>query len=259
MKLRGLLLILAITATAHTAELTNAAAVLEFVLRQSAQYNAFAADFIQTQWLLDTPTQMTGTIHFQKPAQTRLTMHVGATGAPPQQVVAVMGADQILWQETASSGPPTAMKMDLTTLPTNHPAAAMLKNPFDTVDPQRFVARIRNDYTQTLTGTAELNGQKMYILDGTLNPKRKLPGHLAMLTRDQGRQRLLIGQTDGFVHQVQQFDSTNTNLIMTIEFTNLKLNPDLPADLFRYEPTAGVRVIDMTAILLQLMKSTQKP
>jgi outer membrane lipoprotein-sorting protein len=248
------ILVLTLTLSGRAAELTNAHAVLEFVLQKNAGYKTFTADFTQTQLLFGELSRMTGALQFHQPAQTRMTMRLISVGGATQNVVAVMGDDQILWQETTSSGPPTVMKLDMTIIPTNHPAAALLKNPFETVDPQRFVARLRTDYLQTLTGDGTLHGQPMYILEGVLKPNLKLPPHVAAMTRDWGRQRLHIGQTDGFVHQVEQFDKTDTNLVMAIEFTNLRFNPDLPADLFRYAPPSAAHVIDMSAILLQMKR-----
>lgn len=225
--MRWLTLLTLLLPAAHAGELTTAAAVLEFAAQKTTGYQTFSADLAQTTANLP---PVTGTFAFKQPALTRMELAISAT----QRVVAVLGSDRVLWQET--SGP--VLKLDLTLIPANHPAAALLKNPFEVVDPHRIIQRIQTDSEQTLTGTTELHGQPMYILDG----RRKQPA---------GRQRAWIGQRDGFLHKLEQYDPGDTNLLMTVEFTNVKFNPDLPDDLFRYRPAPGATVVDMNLILHQ--------
>jgi len=245
---------LALWPVARAAELTNAEAVLEFVLQKGESYDSFTSDFTQT---IARQATMTGVFQFKKPAQTRLESLITGAGQT-QRVVAVMGNDQVLWQEMDSGSGKNVIKMDLNTIPASHPAAALLKNPFETINPQRLVAHVKAYYAETLTGTTTLHGQLMYVLEGTIRPDAKLPPGLAAMTRGWGKQRLAIGQQDGFLHKVDQFDTSNTNLLMSVEFTALQFNGELPETLFTYAPSPTANVIDMTAILLQMMGPKKK-
>ena len=175
MNWRCLLLFLSLWPAAQAGDLTNAAAVLEFAAQKTAGYKTFSADLVQTMAGKNT---LTGSFAFKQPALTRMEITLAAT-----QVVAVLGSDHILWQET--TGP--VLKLDLNAIPSTHPAAALLQNPFEVVDPQRVIKRIQTDFDETLTGTSELHGEPMYQLAGRLKPGLKLPAALAAMARNWGR------------------------------------------------------------------------
>jgi len=61
-----------------------------------------------------------------------------------------------------------------------------------------------------------------------------------------GKTRIFIGQTDGFVHRLEQFDKSQTNVIVAMEFKNLKFNQDVPDDKFTFKPPADAHVVDIT-------------
>lgn len=242
----GLGIVCACGLAAHAGELTNAAAVIEFAAQRGLSNESFTADFTQSVQQPGNRSQSTGVFQFKKPMQTRLALNHVVMGRT-QLVHAVMGNDRVVWQEL--DGGNNVLKMDLNTIPTGHPAAALLQNPFETIDPQRFVARLQSDYAETLTGTVTLHGQPMYVLEGT-------PRAAATRVRGQGKHRVAIGQRDGFLHRVEQFDTTGTNVVMTLEFTTLQLNAELPDQLFQYRPIANANIIDMTAVLLHQMGTT---
>jgi outer membrane lipoprotein-sorting protein len=55
-----------------------------------------------------------------------------------------------------------------------------------------------------------------------------------------------------------QFDKSGTNVAMAMEFSNLKLNADLPDAQFQYIPAPNIKVVNLTEMMLQ-MNAPQKP
>ena len=52
---------------------------------------------------------------------------------------------------------------------------------------------------------------------------------------------------------MEQFDKANATVVMSMEFNNVKLNPTLAADLFKYEPAKDAKVMDMTEMMMKQM------
>jgi outer membrane lipoprotein-sorting protein len=252
----SLAIMLALGRPGRATELTNADAVLTFALQQGASYDSFTADFTQSVQMMGHWAKSTGVYQFKKPSQTRLEMNHTVMGRT-QLVHAVMGNDQVVWQEL--DGGKNVLKLDLKTIPANHPAAALLQNPFETIDPQRFIAQVKSDYTETLTGTAALHDQPMYILEGTRRADATWSPAAKARMRGWGKHRLAIGQRDGFLHHVKQFDTTGTNVVMALEFTALRFNGTMTDRLFQYQPSPDANVIDMTTVLLRQLGTKQSP
>jgi outer membrane lipoprotein-sorting protein len=97
-----------------------------------------------------------------------------------------------------------------------------------------------------LAGTERLRGQPVYVLEGTWKSTARTNSQVAAMAAFTGKTRLYVGQQDGFVHKMEQFDRSNTNLFMTMEMSNLKFNQAVPDNLFAYHPPADVQVMDMT-------------
>ena len=253
-RFRGLCLALAlVTAAAPAAELTDAAAVLKYAAAKNASYESYSAAFAQSLAMGATKMQLTGTIAFKRPAQMRLEMN-----GPPQRMVLVIGADQILWQEVIIGGMTNVMKMDLQTVPTNHPAAAMLKDSFSRMDPKDQLDKANERYSFALLPATELHGQPMYVLTGELRADAKIAPSESVLTT-LGKEQIFIGQQDGFLHRMEQFDKAGHTIVSSMEFTNIKLNTPLADNLFRYRPSPVANVIDMTQIILQMLSRPPKP
>lgn len=258
-----ILLLLASIATGatlqlHGAELTNATDVLDFALAKTRSYTSFAADLAQSMNMAGAPMKFDGHVQFKRPDRMRVETVLPVMGQE-QRIKAMMGPDKVLWQEIASANRTNVMKLDFQNIPSNHPAAAMLKNPFEKIDPQFQLARLREQYTFDAPVTGELNGQPMYVLTGTLRADAVLIEQEAAMLRALGKQKLYLGRQDGLIHRVEQFDRSNTNIAMSMEFTSLKLNPALDDKEFEYQPPAGANVIDMSQTLLQQRPAAPPP
>ena len=245
----GIYLIFALTTiVVRAAELTDADAVMKFAAAKNAGCESYTAAFAQNLNMPAMQMQLTGTIAFKRPAQMRMEMN----GAP-QHMLMVIGPDQIMWQENAIGGMTTVMKMDLQNVPTNHPAAAMLKDSLSQMDPRAQFDKAKERYTFMRLPAIALQSQQMYVLAGELRPDAKLPAQEAAILTGLGKQKLFIGQQDGFLHRMEQLDKAGSNIVIAIEFTDVKLNLPLTDNLFVYQSAPGANVIDMTQMLLQMM------
>ena len=239
---------------ARAAELTTADEVLNFALAKNAGYETYSATFAQSMNMAAMQMKLTGTISFKKPAYVRMEL----AGAP-QHMLLVIGADQIMWQEVTIGSVTNVMKADLAHIPTNHPAAAMLKNSLNQMDPKEQLSKAKDRYAYTLLPATELSGQRMYVLAGTLRPDAQLAPQEAAVLASMGQQKLFIGQDDGFLHRLEQLDKTGTNTVLNMEFTGLKFNVPLENKLFEYRPAPDANVIDFSQIILQMMARPPQP
>ena len=251
----GFCLALTLAAVAvRAADLTDADAVMDFAAAKNASYESYTAAFAQTMNMPAMKMQLTGTIAFKRPAQMRMEM----SGAP-QHMVMVIDPNRIMWQEVVIGGMTNVMKMDLQNVPTNHPAAAMMKDSFSKMDPKDQLVKAKDRYTFTLLPATTLHGQRMYVLAGELRADAKLAPQEAAILATMGKQKILIGQQDGFLHRMEQLDQVGTNTVIAMEFTDIKLNPPLAEELFIYRPAYDANVIDMSQMILKMMSRPPNP
>lgn len=250
----GFWLMVALAAGAgRAAELTDADAVLNFAMAKNAGYESYTAAFAQHMNMPTMKMQLTGTLAFKRPAQIRMEMK-----GEPQNMVMVIGPDKIMWQEVVIGSLTNVMKMDLQNVPTNHPAAAMMKESFAKMDPKEQLAKAKDRYAFTLLPATELDGQRMYVLAGELRGDAKLAPQEAAILANMGNHKIFIGQQDGFLHRMEQFDKAGSNTVMAMEFTNIKLNAPLADNVFVYQPAPAANVIDMTQMILKMMSRPPK-
>ena len=243
------------TSPVHAAELTNADAVLDCAVAQTAGCGSYSAAFVQNTDLPNGQMRHTGTIVFKRPTQMRMEMSLAPQS---QHSLVVIGSDQIIWQEVTMSGQTRVMKTDLQNIPTNHPAAAAIKN-FSKWDPKSQLVKARDLYSFALLSASELHGQPMYVLAGELRTDAKgTPSEVAFLG-GLGQQKILIGKLDGFLHRSELFDKVGSNTVYAMEFTDLKRNLPLTDNLFVYQVPRGATVVDMAQVLRQVPNPGPKP
>ena len=244
------------TVVARAAELTTADAIMDFAAAKNASYESYTGAFTQSMNMPAMKMQLTGTMWFKRPAQMRMEM----SSVPKlQHMVMVIGPDQVVWQEVLIGGVTNVMKMDFQNMPSNHPAATMMKDAFTQMDPKAQLIKVKQRYAFTLLPSTELHGQQMYALAGELRADAKLAPQEAAMLANMGKQKILIGQQDGFLHRMESFDKTGTNTVMAMEFTDIKLNAPLADELFVYKPAPGANVVDMSQMMLKMMSRSPKP
>ena len=222
--------------------LTTADDVTLFTSEKMTTYKTWSADYRQSMDMMGTKMNMNGKMSFQQPSSMRMSADIFVMGTTNQMLI-VQGPNKIMWQETHTMGQHQVLKTDLNKIPTNSPAAGAMSDQMMTPQEQWKKSRKMCDYT--LVGAETLNGQPVYVLEGVIKKDAKLNGKQAGMVKMMGKNRVYIGKNDGFFHKTEQFDKENATVIMTMEFSNIKFNPTLAADIFKYEPPKNVRVVEM--------------
>ena len=232
--------------------MTNAEAVLSFALAKQPNYNSFSATLAENINIPGRQMQLTGTIACKHPGRMRMEVT-----SPGQHSLMVVGSDRILWQEITGGGQVRVLKLDWQNVPTNFPAAAKLKESFSRLDPQAQLAKAREKYTFKLLPATQWDGQWMYVLLGELRPEVQLDRQQGPVSVHTGK--FFIGQQDGFVYRIEEFADLSNDAVLSVKFSNLKLNPSLADDLFVYRPVLDANVIDMAQVLLKMMNRPPAP
>jgi outer membrane lipoprotein-sorting protein len=247
-----------ITTVTVAGDLTTAEEVMKFSIEKSDSYKTFAADLTQSITMMGMPMTVTGHIEFKQPALMRFDMQMPMMGQT-QTVLGVMGPDKVVWQEMHMGGMTQVMKIDFQNIPTNSAAAAAVKNPFEGMDPKQQWLSARKKYDFKLAGTSDLRGQKMYVVVGTPKPTAQWTPQESAMGVSSATDKVYVGQQDGFMHRMELLDKNGTNTLMTMEFTNLRFNVDIPDSQFVYKPAPGVQVMDMTQMIQQMGASPLSP
>jgi outer membrane lipoprotein-sorting protein len=238
------------------AELTTVEDVLKFSTGKSETYKTFAADLTQTINIMGAGMTVGGRMEFKQPALMRYNIAMQVMGQT-QKVLCVMGTDKVVWQEMDMGGGKQVIKIDFQKMPTNSETAA--KNPFDKMDPKQQWRAAQEKYDFKLAGTDELHGQRMYVVLGTPRPTGKWTSQEMAVGMSTANDRVHIGQQDGFMHKMEILDKSGTNVLVSMEFANLKFNEEIPDSLFVYKPAADAQVMDMTQMMLQQLAPPPAP
>ncbi len=95
---------------------------------------------------------------------------------------------------------------------------------------REFLSSPGERYASTLEGEERIGDQVMHVL--SLEPRVRSPYVHA---------RLWIGAEDYLIRKLEILEESES--IRTLELSEIQLNPDLPADWFRFDPPPGVQVI----------------
>jgi outer membrane lipoprotein-sorting protein len=227
--------------------------VVRFCTQKVAGYNTWSGDYQQSMDMMGSKMNMTGAISFKQPAQMRMAVNMLMMGMTNKMLM-VQGADKIMWQEMNMMGQKQVMKMDLTKIPTNSPLAAAMDSQLS--NPQEQWKKQLEMYGYTLVGSDTVRGEPVFVLDGILKKDAQLPTQQAAMLKQLGKSRMYLGQNDGFLRKTEQYDKENKTIVMTMEFTNIKLNPALSDELFKYQPPEGAKIMDMTEMMQQMGTSS---
>ena len=252
-------LVLALTAMGMTtrAEPKTADEIVAFSREKCAAYQTWSADMRQTMNMMGTAMTFSGHVIQKLPFQVRMEMDMpmfGQTG----KMITVVGPDRMMWHEVSMAGQRQVIKMDSTKLP-GESGLGVRGGPTQTVDPTRQLDQQKEWMNYVVAGAANLHGQAMYILDGTWKEAALTNQQVAGMAGVVGLSRIYVGQRDGFLHKMESFDKSGTNLVMMTEFIGLKFNEDLPDSTFTYQPPPGVTVLDMTPKALPATESKPAP
>jgi outer membrane lipoprotein-sorting protein len=232
------------------AELSSMEEVLKFSTEKSESYKTFSADFTQTMSLMGAAMAFGGHMQFKQPMLMRYDIGMQMMGQN-QKILCVIGADKVVWQDVNTGPMKQVIKIDFQKAPTN---SAAVKNPFEKMDPKQQWRTAQEKYDFKLTGSDELAGQRMYVILGSPKANAKWTPQETAVGMTTARSRIHIGQQDGFMHKMELLDKSSTNLLMSMEFTNLKFNEEIPETQFVYKPAPDAQVVDMTQMMLQQLE-----
>jgi outer membrane lipoprotein-sorting protein len=113
------------------------------------------------------------------------------------------------------------------------------------MDPRKQWETSKKMYDFKVVTAKDADGPRVYVLEGLSKTGGATNQPVAAKT---GKMRVAIGQDDGFIHRMEIYDKSLTNLVTSMEFKNLKFNADIPDSKFVYQPPADAHVNDVTAM-----------
>jgi len=220
--------------------------VMAFSLAKMDGYATWSADTKQTMGMKGMPLTLTGQIWFKAPRYTRTEMQMPMVGALGKMTV-VLGDDKWMWQEMDIMGKKQVVKMNMSAMASNFSArTGQDMNFLQNANPVRSWEASRQWMNYTLLSGEPVDGQPMWVLEGTWKSGAATNAMLAGQAEAFGKLRLSIGMQDGFPHRIESFDRTQGKAVMTMEFTRIQFNPKLDDAMFHYQPPAGVQPMDIT-------------
>jgi outer membrane lipoprotein-sorting protein len=170
----------------------------------------------------------------------------------------ILGDDGIMWQ-VMDMGPQTQItKVDVAKVISDTANLTGPKfNPLDQMDPSKHWETTKEMYDYRKVDAREGDGEGVYVMEGLLKPGAITNQQLAAEAARVGKVRTSIGKGDGFIRHLAQYDKSQTNIIMSMEFKNLKFNVDIPDSTFVYQAPTNAVVTDMTPMVEMQMRARQ--
>jgi outer membrane lipoprotein-sorting protein len=245
------ILIAASAVVASAQGLKTTQQIVDFAESKTAAYKSWSADYSQSMSMFGTHMDVNGPVVQKAPHRVWMQLDMPIMGQHSQMTM-ILGPDGVMWQVMKMGTQQQIMKMDMNKLGSNVLAQAGVQgNPLDQFDPAKQLETTRGMCDLNVSATKDLGGQPMYVLEGALKQTALANPQLASLAAMVGKTRVFVGQTDGFVHRLEQYDKSQTNLVMAMEFKNLKFNQDVADSTFVYHPPPDAQVVDITQMMQQ--------
>lgn len=242
---------------ANAQELKTAPAIMEFSSAKMGAYKTLSADYSQS---MNTPggeIAINGRILQKQPHKMRIQLDMPMIGQNGKMTI-ILGEDGMLWQIMQMGARTQIMKADMNRVMSNSVSLTGGKfNPLDQMDPSKQWETSKGMYDFKVVAPGEIDGQRMYVMEGSLKSDAVTNPQVAAEAANISKMRVSIGRDDGFVHRMEMYDKSLTNLVTAMEFKNLKLDADIPDSTFAYQPPAGAQVTDITAMFEMRMRASQ--
>jgi outer membrane lipoprotein-sorting protein len=249
------LCLFAFASVTHAQELKTAQEIMDFSTTKSADYKTWSADYTQTMSMMGSQMNVSGRMIQKQPRKMWMQMDMPMMGEQGKMTM-VMGTDGILWQVMDMGPQHQIMKIDMNKIASNSTGQAGAQiDPIEQMDPSKQWAASRQMFDFTVAKPQQIDGQPMYVMQGHWKQAALTNQQTAMAAAMIGSSRVFIGQKDGFLHRMEQFDKSGTNLVMAMEFKNLKFNDKVPDSTFVYQPPANAQVTDMTPMVEMQMRA----
>ncbi len=239
---------------ATVGELKTAEEIMGFSSAKMATYKTWSADYAQRMRMLSSSMTVNGRLLLKLPGRMWMQMDMPAVGQKGKMTM-ILGEDGIMWQISEMAPQPQIIKVDVGRVYSNAPTATGGKyNPLDQMDPSKHWEVTRDMYDYKKVDGGEVDGQPVYVMEGLLKPGALTNQQFAAEAGRVGKMRVSIGKSDGFVRRFEQYDKSLTNVIMAMEFKNLKFNTDIPDSTFVYRPPTNAVTTDLTQSILAQMR-----
>jgi outer membrane lipoprotein-sorting protein len=234
--------------------------VIQFCITKSAELETWSGKMSQKMSVFGGEMQATGQMTFKRPSLMQMQLSMPIMGNQSvMNMKTVIGPDKIMWQEMDLGGKKQVIKMNIEAASANASKMGMKVDALQNLDPTKQWEQNKRHTDYSLAGAVEINGIRTYILEGKWKKEALLNQQTAPMTAIMGKSRIYIGQTDGFMYRMEQFDSSNTNVVITLEFTDLKFNEPIPDTTFQYSPPPNVNITDMTQAMENQLRNSQNP
>src|ERR1700722_11168689 len=126
------------------------------------------------------------------------------------------------------------------------------------MDPPRRWEVTKDLYDFRVANPQPTDGQNVYVMEGLLKASAVTNQQVAAEVAKVGKVRVSIGRDDGFLRRLEQYDQSSTNLVMAMEFTNLKLTRHVPASTSVSRPPAGEQIMDTTPMMEMQLRARER-
>ena len=256
------LIVIGFAAAASGQGSKTAQEIMDFSAAKSSDYKTWSADYTQTMNMMGTQMNMSGKMIQKQPRKIWLQMDMPMMGQQSKMTM-VMGADGILWQAMDMGPQRQIMKIDMNKIASNSTGqAGSPVDPLGQMDPSKQWAASQKMFDYTVAKQQQVDGQAMYVMEGRWKKAALTNQQTVIAAAMIGSSKVFIGQKDGFLHRMEQFDKSGTNLLMAMEFKNLKFNAEVADSTFDYQPPPDAPVMDMTPMVEMQMRAkpaTQTP
>ncbi len=229
--------------------LMTADEVFEFRATKISEYRSYSATVMHAQRTRSGVATWQEKRWWEAPDLSRFEIGAVGGGAGPT-TLQVKDSNGVSWTESTGRLKKSVVK----TVPdTNSPsyqifALRMEMNPLLACTGYRW---FKDDTEYAMLPPGKMDGQRMYVLETV--PKPASRSYRPPNPDDPERKtRLTIGERDGFIHRIEIFSGKMAGLnkydpkepYERTEWRGLKLNVELPGELFAYQPPPGVTVTE---------------
>jgi len=244
---------------ANAQGLKTAKEIMDFSAAKTGNYKSWSADYLQSANMAGNQMTMSGQMIHKQPGKMWMQMEMPVMGQP-SKVTMFLGDDGILWQTMDMGEQHQIIKIDVAKVTSSATAQTGVNvDPLAKMDPSKQWEIGKQIFDYTVAEPQVLDGQPMYIMEGSWKPTMLTNQQMAQAVAMIGRSRVFIGQSDGFPHRFEQFDQSKTNLVTAMEFRNVKFNVEVADSTFVYRPPTNAPVMDMTSMLQMQANQEAEP
>jgi outer membrane lipoprotein-sorting protein len=242
---------------ANAAELKTAAEIIAFSSAKMTSYKTWSADYTQSLGLPGGAITINARMIEKRPRKMWLQLDMPMAGQKGKMTM-IAGDDGILWRIMETGPQSQIVKLDVNRILSNTVNRVGGRfDPLEQMDPTRRWEVTKDLYDFQAVNPQPADGQGVYVVEGLVKASAVTNQQVAAEIARVGKVRVSIGRGDGFLRRLEQYDQSSTNLIMSMEFRNLKVNLDVPDSTFVYRPAADAQVLDTTPMLEMQLRARE--